>query len=300
MRVRELHERLDAIGLRAETDPEVFSDATVGIVEAFQRSRGLPVTGEVDATTWSRLVEAGWQLGYRLLYLTRPYMRGDDVVELQVHLAQLGFNPGRIDGIFGPLLDHALTDFQRNCALDATGVLNRSTLNELLRVTATFKDRSLVTEARDLAGFEPRATGPLIICGESPLRETLARKLRVSHQVVVLAVEAPEEVAAIANASQAALVISLQQLEGVTGVHLHYWAGYRSHSRQGERLASAIAAAFSRERDLPRVEVTGMALPILRETRMITLHIEHDTHSEQEFHTIATVIGAEISEVIHR
>ena len=29
-------------------------------------------------------------------------LRGDDVAELQVRLAQLGFNPGRIDGIFGP------------------------------------------------------------------------------------------------------------------------------------------------------------------------------------------------------
>lgn len=297
--MRELHERLNAVGLGPGTDPDQFTDGTVAIVEAFQRSRGLPITGVVDVTTWSRLVEAGWQLGNRLLYLTHPFTRGDDVAALQVHLAQLGFNPGRIDGIFGPLLNDALSDFQRNCALDASGVLNRLTLLELRRVTTTFKDRSLVTEARDLAGFDPRATGPVLICGESPLLRPLARALSASHNVVVLEGESPENVAATANANEAALVISLHQLQIISGFHLHYWASYRSHSRQGERLASAIAAAFSHESVLPRVEVTGMALPILRETRMITLHVEHDTHSEQEFHAIAMVICDVIKEVIH-
>ena len=300
MLVRDLHDRLSAIGLGPVANLDQYTDATVAVVEAFQRSRGLPITGAVDSTTWTRLVEAGWTLGSRLLFLTHPFTRGDDVAELQVHLAQLGFNPGRIDGIFGPLLNDALGDFQRNCALEANGVLDRATLNELLRVTATFKDRSLVTEARDLAGFDPKAAGPVVVFGDSPLIAPLVRALSTVHDVVLLEGESPESVAASANAVEAILVLSLQQLPGVSGVHLHYWASYRSHSRQGERMASALAAAFSHESALPRVEVTGMALPILRETRMTTLHIEHDTYPEQEFHAIATVISGEISEVIHR
>ena len=94
-------------------------------------------------------------------------------------------------------------------------------------------------------------------------------------KVEVLGDETPEIVAAYANDNAAAFVISLQTLKHIDGVHLHYWASYRSHSRRGEQLASQIAAAFSDTADLPRVEVTGMALPILRETKMITLHIEH-------------------------
>jgi N-acetylmuramoyl-L-alanine amidase len=119
--VRELNERLVALALSPITDhDDIFDAQTVAYVQAFQRSRGLPLTGVVDATTWERLAEARWQLGQRLLYDTRPALRGDDVAELQVRLAQLGFNPGRIDGIFGPLTAGALTEFQRNCALEAT------------------------------------------------------------------------------------------------------------------------------------------------------------------------------------
>ena len=42
--------------------------------------------------------------------IARPMLRGDDVAELQVLLSQLGFNPGRIDGIFGPTTGDALAE----------------------------------------------------------------------------------------------------------------------------------------------------------------------------------------------
>lgn len=299
--MRELHERLGALGLAPGVDvATVFTDATAVVVEAFQRSRGLPITGEVDAITWSSLVEAGWQLGQRLLYLSRSLMRGDDVAELQVRLAQLGFNPGRIDGIFGHLLDGALREFQRNCALTGTGVLDRSTLVELQRLSATMPDRRLVNDARDRAGFNESPTGPVVIWGESELARRVARELASRVVVVELPGVTTDQVADYANVNRAALVLSVQRHEGITGVHLHYWASYRSHSRQGARLSSDVAAAFSRLRTLPRVEVTGMALPILRETRMTTLHVEHDALSKQEFHDTATVIAESIVEFIHR
>ncbi len=299
--MRELHERLCALGLAAGVEAgDVFSDATAVVVEAFQRSRGLAITGEVDSTTWSRLVEAGWQLGQRLLYLSRPLMRGDDVAELQVRLARLGFNPGRIDGIFGQLLGGALREFQRNCALDSTGVLDRSTLVELQRLSVTMSERRLVNDAREMAGFNESATGPVVICGEKELAGRIARRMGARVSVVELSGVDADQVATYANTNQAALVLSLERHEGITGLHLHYWASYRSHSRQGERLASDVAAAFSRLSTLPRVEVTGMALPILRETRMTTLHVEYDTLSEEEFHETATVIADTVVNVIHR
>jgi len=156
--VRELKERLSALALALNATNEsddVFDVETVALVEAFQRSRGLPLTGVVDLTTWQRLEEARWQLGQRLLYLTSPQLRGDDVAELQVLLAQLGFNPGRVDGIFGSASSDALSEFQRNCALEPCGTLTKASLLALQRVRATSANRSLVTDARDLAGFDP-------------------------------------------------------------------------------------------------------------------------------------------------
>ena len=227
-------------------------------------------------------------------------MRGDDVAELQVRLAQFGFNPGRIDGIFGVLTEEALSDFQRNCALDESGTLTRATLVELVRMTSTHTSRSLVTEARDRAGFHEMAAGPLVIAGQSPLAPLLARTCARVLKVEVLGNEAPEIVADFANSNAAALVISIQTLKHIDGVHFHYWASYRSHSRRGEQLASQIASAFSQVADLPRVEVTGMALPILRETKMNTLHIEHGNAQEETLQMLAEVIASVLDEVILR
>ena len=50
--------------------------------------------------TWNQLVEAGYLLGDRTLYL-RTHFRGDDVRSLQRKLNALGFDAGREDGIFG-------------------------------------------------------------------------------------------------------------------------------------------------------------------------------------------------------
>ena len=234
------------------------------------------------------------------MYLTRPTLRGDDVAELQVRLAQLGFNPGRIDGIFGPKTEEALADFQRNCAIEANGTLTRETLLEMVRMTSVNKVRSLVTDARDLAGFYEVNDGPLVLCGRSPLLALLERTLSDMTTVIVLPDDNFEVVATFANAHQASFVLSLQTLEHIDGVLLHYWASYRSHSRRGEQLASHIASAFTRSQHLPRVEVTGMALPILRETKMITLHIEHGEGTPETLEELAAIISNVLGEVIHR
>ena len=299
--MRELHDRLRAIGFTATGDPDdSFGDGTIAVVEGFQRSRGLPITGTVDPVTWSQLVEANWRLGDRLLFLSTPYLRGDDIAELQVRLAQLGFNPGRIDGIFGPLLDDALSDFQRNCALEVSGTLTGATKLELVRLTSGAVRRSLVNDAREVAGFDEVISGPLVISGVSPLVSMLARSNHDAIDVTVFENESTDEVADFANSNEAVLVLSIQELEQVDGVHLHYWASYRSHSRSGEQLASAIAASFSRSQDRARVEVTGMALPVLRETRMTTLRIEHGIMADGVLGELATVISRTIGEVIHR
>jgi len=301
IRVRELQVRLSAVIHSPTTDADtVYGDGTVAMVEAFQRTRGLPITGVVDVTTWSSLVEAGWRIGQRLLYLATPNLRGDDVAELQIRLAQLGFNPGRIDGIFGTVLESALTDFQRNCGLEASGALTRATYIDLLRLSAMATDRHLVTEARDQAGFNDLGTGPLIVCGGGPLVPLVATALGRAFEVHVL-VDAPtDEVAQLANDQGAALVLSFDSLEQLDGIHLHYWASYHSHSRRGDRLAGSIAAVLAQSNTLPRVEVTGMALPILRETKMTTLHIEYGNPSDQVLYRIAAGMSDVVMQVFHR
>ena len=299
--MRDLRVRLAELGLSTLGDlTDTYDDVTVAIVQDFQRARGLPITGEADETTWTRLVEAGWHLGQRLLFLARPHQRGDDVADLQVRLAQLGFNPGRIDGIFGPLLEHALIDFQRNCALPDTGVLSLATLFELQRLSSVATSRSLVNEARDVAGFNDANLGPVIVTGQSALAQLVAASLEGSFNVRLLENDSPDRVAETANSLRATVVLSFEPFETRNSVHLHYWASYRSHSRQGEQLASAFAGEFSACEGLPRVEVTGMALPILRETRMTTLQIEHGPTTQFELEALAEAMSRVLKVFFHR
>jgi N-acetylmuramoyl-L-alanine amidase len=234
------------------------------------------------------------------LYLTRPMLRGDDVAELQVLLAQLGFNPGRIDGIFGPTTSDALAEFQRNCALDSSAALTKTTLLTLRRVRATNAARSLVTDARDLAGIDPLTNGSVLVCGDGPLAAGLARHFAGVEAILVALDVSQEEAAHYANVHDVALVLSFQTLDQVEGLHLHYWASYRAHSHRGEVLASALASHFAHLPEVPRVEVTGMALPILRETKMTTVHVEHGDVSEAVLHQSITAFEGVVEQVIHR
>jgi N-acetylmuramoyl-L-alanine amidase len=297
--VSDLHDRLTSLGLvPLENLGDTFTEATQATVEAFQRSRGLPITGVVDPTTWSRLLEAGWRLGDRLLYLVKPYLRGDDVAELQVRLSQLGFDPGRVDGVFGPLLDRALSEFQRNCGLETNATLTQRTLVELRRFTPP-GDRTLVSEARDEAGFDSPRGGPVVVWGESPLAESIARRLPHVDYQADRSEWSVDQVASYANSIRAVGVISLSLQPRWDAIHLHYWSSYTSYSRRGEQLASAIANAVSRDDVAHRIEVTGMALPILRETQMTTLHVEHPDVSPEDRDDLARAISQAIRDFFH-
>ncbi len=64
---------------------------------------------------------------YRLLYLTRPYFEGEDVLAVQTRLRELGYDPYILDGVFGPLTEDAVVAFQRGRGLDPSGVVDRAT-----------------------------------------------------------------------------------------------------------------------------------------------------------------------------
>ena len=113
-----------------------FCPATEDAVRAFQTGRGLRGDGRCDEQTWTALVEAAWKLGDRLLFLTSPNLRGDDVAELQSRLGRLGFDCGRVDGILGPLTARALEEFQTNCGTAADGVCGPDTVRTLAMMSS--------------------------------------------------------------------------------------------------------------------------------------------------------------------
>jgi len=274
--VADLQRRLHELGLPCAPDVEgVFGSGTRAAVEAFQHRRGLRVDGVCGPQTWSTVVEAGFRLGDRFLYHRRPMSRGDDVADLQRRLSALGFDTGRVDGIFGEQTAQALAEFQRNTGLAADAIVGASTLRELRRVTAHHADAELVSVVRDRERMRraPRTLlGRRIALGEEggleALLAALGRRLRAEGAVVV-PISHPEgsEQADQANTAGVEVYLGLRLDPERAEINVSYYSGYRYESAGGRYLAELVrdtaAAALGVEG-----KVSGMALTVLRETRM--------------------------------
>ena len=84
--VTDLQRRLKLLGydLGSTGVDGIFGPRTADAVKEFQQDRGLRASGVVDQETWQELVDAGYKIGDRLLYLKNPPFRGDDVKTLQL------------------------------------------------------------------------------------------------------------------------------------------------------------------------------------------------------------------------
>lgn len=55
-----------------------------------------------------------------------------EVIEVQKYLRVKGFNPGSIDGVFGPRTEEAVKSFQEANNLTPTGIIDLETYNRLM------------------------------------------------------------------------------------------------------------------------------------------------------------------------
>jgi len=265
------------------TDPPgSFGHATRSALEAFQHRRGLRVDGVCGRQTWETLVEAGFSLGGRYLYRQRPMLRGDDVAELQQRLGALGFDSGRVDGIFGDLTSAALAEFQRNAGLPADGILGATTLHELLRVQARHPQAELISTVRDrerLRQGPPTLAGRHLAVGEvGGLGAALAalRRRLVFAGARVTSLHHPDgsRQAAEANAAGVDVYLGIRLEPERSGCTTSYYAGYRYESRGGRRLAELVQGQVPGHLGVADLGVSGMSVPVLRETRMPAVIVE--------------------------
>ncbi|MET0460000.1 MAG: peptidoglycan-binding protein, partial [Ilumatobacteraceae bacterium] len=252
-----------------------FCVSTQDAVRAFQEHRGLHVHGDCDEPTWLALVEASWRLGNRPLRLMAPFLRGDDVGTLQSWLGRLGFDCGRVDGIFGPATARALEDFQRNCGLDVDGVCGSATVRALEingARTGSGPGVATIRELEQLSSVGTSLRQLRVVVGQfgglGPLARHVAQRLRHEGAKVITADELdPSMHAAAANRYAATVYIGFEpRTDEHAAVAYYATAGFESAG--GRSLADRIERSFSELAALSPVTISGMRLPVLRETRM--------------------------------
>ena len=253
----------------------MYCARTAEVIAEFQKLRGLPTTGTCDHITWTTLVESSWVLGSRLLYLTSPHMRGDDVQAMQAVLAKLGFDCGRADGIFGSNTLRALTEFQQNYGITADGICGVNSIRALERTSSQSGNGPGIVTVREyetLLTSSDNTERPRIVIGcfdnSTRLTRLLVRELRSRGDDVMTIENAdPHAHARTANSFSADLYVGVSN----ASTNATQFAYYETESfvSAGGRMAAELCAEFVRLSQSDHdVVACGMQLPVLRETRM--------------------------------
>ena len=120
------------------TPSDIFDDNLTQGIKAFQQERGLTATGVINEITARSLEEARFKLGDRVLvFNAAALMRGDDVSNLQDRLIQMGFNCGKVDGVYGASTEGAVKEFQKSVGILSDGRCGPATLISLMRLVKT-------------------------------------------------------------------------------------------------------------------------------------------------------------------
>lgn len=305
--VTDVQSRLADLGLHVDAEEHgEFGPSTERAVREFQQRRHLLVDGMVGQQTWEELVEAGFHLGHRILYLRYPYYRGDDVRTLQSMLGLLGFDAGREDGILGPRTDRAVREFQKNVGLPVDGIAGATTIEALrrLRPVGPGPGRSAVREAEVIRRLSASLDGACIAIdpghgsadrgavGPTGLSEAeaayelaraLERRLRAAGANPVLLRSATDdpsvsERARSANEGGAEILLAIHlnahrdpRAEG-SSTYFYGREGWSSPS--GRHLAELIQDSLCSSLGLKDGRAHPKSLPLLRETQMPAVHVE--------------------------
>ncbi|MFP7664007.1 MAG: N-acetylmuramoyl-L-alanine amidase [Corynebacterium pyruviciproducens] len=120
------------LGDNFRVEETLFDDQLSDLLRAFQQSRGILATGMIDEPTLRALREASYTLGTRVLnFIPGREMVGDDVVQLQTQLQELGFYADKVDGHYDDLTYEAVKSYQLNSGITEDGICGPETVRAL-------------------------------------------------------------------------------------------------------------------------------------------------------------------------
>ena len=287
---------------------DIFDEKLTQGIKAFQQERGLTATGIINEITSRSLEEARFKLGDRVLsFNSSSVMRGDDVSNLQDRLIQMGFNCGKVDGVFGANTERAVKEFQKSVGITSDGKCGPATLISLMRLVKTVSGGApnQLRESVKHSVRSPALANKVIVIdpswggeftGESAngvveseivfdLAQRLEGRLIALGVNVVLtrsANNSPLEIDRIkvANSVNADLVIALKvdsyKNENANGVATYFYGrddkGVRSVV--GERFANLIQREICARTDLLNCQTHAKSWDLLRLTIAPTVRID--------------------------
>lgn len=327
--VAAIRERLTRLGLLPAVGPAqhgvipVQTDSTEGTGEAhfdaaveravrfFQQTRRTTVDGMVSPATLRLLEEASWRLGDRDLAPHpdddgAPF--GDDVAELQRSLMTLGFDCGRVNGVYDAATVAAVREFQRNVGLAPDGVTDARTTQALGRLSRRMAGGGLLHAMRESEAIQsagPALLGKTVVLDPGhggPETGVVANGLTEAVVVYDIAERVRERLERLgvttrlthgpggapsqrqraekANETRADLVISLHcdahSNPAASGVAAFYYGNdkFGHSSPTGERFAGLVQREIMARTGLTNLGTHGMTWDVLRYTQMPAVRIE--------------------------
>lgn len=119
--VRTVQQHLRAAGYDPKHTDGRFDERTRGALEQFQRRSGLPVTGRVDRKTWAELKDATLEARSSFSPPQRVGERSSAVRRTERLLAKLGYDPGKVDGVYTEATQRAVDKLRRKAHLGSEG-----------------------------------------------------------------------------------------------------------------------------------------------------------------------------------
>jgi N-acetylmuramoyl-L-alanine amidase len=209
----------------------------------------------------------------------------------------MGFNCGRVDGIFGPMTEAAVKDFQKSVGAKVDGRCGPATIIALLRLTktisggapavlresATQKNRGPAlankvividpafgeTEAEIVYDLAQRLEGRLLALGASVFLTRGPRNVLTESQII-----------SFSNKNSADLVISLHtdshKNSSAHGVSTYFYGSdaHGIHSIVGERFASLVQREICARTDLLNCRTHAKTWDVLRLTQAPAVRVD--------------------------
>jgi N-acetylmuramoyl-L-alanine amidase len=221
-------------------------------------------------------------------------MRGDDIAALQTRLTEMGFNCGRVDGIYGPRTELAVKEFQKSVGATVDGKCGPATIIALIRLTKIVSG-GVPSTLRQNAAQQSRgpalANKVIVLNPDSDNQIAYDVAVRTEGRLLALGASVfltrgisnnPSEQDRIqfSNKSNADLMISLNldsyANEKAHGVATYFYGSdtHGVHSIVGERFASLVQREICARTDLANCRIHAKTWDLLRLTTAPTVRID--------------------------